>query len=249
MKYILRIITINTKRPIIKKGVNMKIVFDIGGSVLCPEGDPNLSYIKKLKKFIIDLKRKKHKIIIVTGGGKVAKSYIAAARMFKADEDTLDFIGILGTRMNAMILISALGKYAYNRLVKNKERLEDAIKSGKVVVMGGTVLRQTTDAVSVAAAEFFNADLIIVGTNVKGMYDKDPFKHKNAKLLKSITPKQLHRMVKVKKHIAGPLTIMDPVAARILEHIKIKTVVLDGKNLDNMKKVIDGKKFTGTVIS
>lgn len=226
----------------------MRIVFDMGGSVLCPDGIPDMKYIKKFSKFVIDLKRKKHRIIVVTGGGKVAKSYIEAARKFKPDEDTLDFIGILGTRMNAMILISALGKHAYDRLVKNKERLEEAIKSGKVVVMGGTVLRQTTDAVSVAAAEFFKANLIIIGTDVKGIYDKDPDKHKGAKLLKSISAKELYEMVKVKKHRAGPLTIMDPIAAKLLEQTRIKTIVLNGKDFKNMKKVIQGKKFTGTVI-
>jgi uridylate kinase len=226
----------------------MRIVFDIGGSILCPKGTPDLNYVKKLSKFIIDLKRNRHRIIVVTGGGRIAKSYIEAARTFRPDEDTLDFIGILGTRMNAMVLISALGKHAYNRLVKNKERLEEAIKSGKVIVMGGTVLRQTTDAVSVAAAEFFNADLIIIGTDVKGIYDKDPDKHRNAKMLRNMTAKELHEMVKVKKHRAGPLTIMDPLAARILEHTKIRTIVLDGRNFSNMKKAIKGKKFVGTVI-
>ncbi len=226
----------------------MRVVLDIGGSILCPDGTPDLKYVKKLANFVIDLKKKKHRIIVVTGGGRIAKSYIKAARTFKPDEDTLDFIGILGTRMNAMVLISALGKHAYNRLVKNKERLEDAIKSGKVVVMGGTVLRQTTDAVSVAAAEFFKADLIIIGTDVKGIYDKDPDKHRGAKLLKSISAKELHDMVKVKKHRAGPLTIMDPIAARLLEHTKIKTVVLNGKDFKNIKNVINGKKFVGTLI-
>ncbi len=226
----------------------MRIVFDIGGSVLCPEGTPDLNYMKKFSKFIIDLKRKKHRIIVVTGGGMVAKSYIEAARTFKPDEDTLDFIGILGTRMNAMILISALGKHAYNRLVKNKERLEEAIKSGKVIVMGGTVLRQTTDAVSVAAGEFFKADLIIIGTDVKGIYNKDPDKHKGAKMLKKISAKELHKMVKVKKHRAGPITIMDPVAAKLLEHIRIKTIVLNGKDFKNIKNAINRKKFVGTLI-
>jgi uridylate kinase len=55
-------------------------------------------------------------------------------------------------------------------------------------------------------------------------------------------------MVKVKKHIAGPLTVMDPVAARLLERSKIKAVLLDGRNLANMKKAITRKHFVGTLI-
>ena len=226
----------------------MRIVLDIGGSVLCPEGIPDVNYIKKLSKFVIDLKRKKHRIIIVTGGGKIAKGYIKATRVFKPKEDLLDFIGILGTRMNAMVLIAALGKHAYDRVVRSKDGLEHGIKSGKIVVMGGTVARQTTDAVSIAAAKIFNADLILIGTDVKGIYDKDPNKHRNAKMLKSISAKKLYEVVKVKKHRAGPLTIMDPVAAKLLDYTKIKIIVLDGKDFSNMKKAIYGKKFAGTVI-
>ena len=226
----------------------MRLVFDIGGSILCPDGIPDIGYIEKFSKFVLELKKKGHKIIIVTGGGSVAKSYIKATRTFKPPEDLLDFIGILGTRMNAMVLIAALGKHAYSRLVKNKEDLRHGIESGKIVVMGGTVARQTTDAVSVAAADFFGADLIIIGTNVKGIYDKDPKKHRNARLIERISAKELHEMVKVRKHKAGPLTIMDPVAARLLEHIKIKTIVLDGRDLKNMRNAIEGKKFVGTVI-
>lgn len=225
----------------------MKIVFDIGGSILCPDGVPDINYVKRLSRFLINLKRK-HRLIVVTGGGKVAKNYIKSARSLKPPENLLDHIGILGTRMNALVLIAALGKHAYGKVVKNKEELEHGISSGKIVILGGTVPGQTTDAVTVAAAQIFRADIIIIGTNVKGVYDKDPNKYKNAKMLKKISPKDLHKMVKVKKHVAGPLTVMDPVAARLVERSKIKTIVLDGRNLENVKKAIGRKNFVGTVI-
>ncbi len=225
----------------------MKIVFDIGGSVLCPDGTPDIAYVKKLSRFLLGLKRK-HSIIVVTGGGRVAKSYITSTRSLKPSETLLDCIGILGTRMNALVLMAGLGKNAYGKIVKSKEDLEHGISSGKIVILGGTVPGQTTDAVSVAAAELFRADLIIIGTNVKGIYDRDPKKFKNAAMFRKIAPKDLRKMVKVKKHVAGPLTVMDGVAAGLLERSKIKAVLLDGRNLANMKKAIDSRNFTGTLI-
>ncbi|MCK5023375.1 MAG: UMP kinase [Candidatus Aenigmarchaeota archaeon] len=226
----------------------MRIVFDMGGSIICPEGTPDINFVKKFSKFLIGLKKKRHGIIIVTGGGRVAKNYIKAAREFKPDEDILDSIGILGTRMNANVIISALGKHAYRNVAETREDLEHGINSGKIVVMGGTVPGQTTDAVSVAAAQFFSAKMIIIGTDVKGIYDKDPDKYKNAKLLKKISAKKLFKMVNVKKHTAGPLTIMDPVAAKLLCKNKIKTVVLNGRDLANIQKAIKNERFVGSVI-
>jgi uridylate kinase len=225
----------------------MRIVFDIGGSIICPDGVPDINFIRKVSGFLVSMK-KKHRIIVVTGGGKMTKNYIRSARSLKPSENLLDRIGILGTRMNALVVMAALGKHAYDKVVKNKEELEHGIASGKIVILGGTVPGQTTDAVAAAAAQIFKADLILIGTNVKGVFDKDPNKYKNAKMIKKISPKDLHKMVDVKKHLAGPLTVMDPVAARILERSKIKTVLLDGRNIPNMKKAIDKKDFVGTII-
>lgn len=225
----------------------MRIVFKIGGSIICPKGVPDINYVKKLSKFLLELKRKNN-IIIVVGGGKMAKDYIRSTRALKPSESLLDSMGILGARMNAMVVMASLGKHAYPKIVKNKEELEHGISTGKVVVMGGTVPGQTTNAVAVAAAQLFRANLIIIGTDVKGVYDKDPRKYKSARMISKIKTQDLYRMVKVRKHVAGPLTVMDTVAARLLEKTKIKTILLDGRNLENMKKAISCRSFTGTSI-
>jgi len=226
----------------------MRIVFNIGGSVLCPEGIPDMDYVKKLSKFMIGLRRKKHKVLIVTGGGGVARKYIELARIFRPTEDFLDWIGILGTRMNAMVMIASMREHAYKRVVRSKEDLEHAISSNKIVVMGGTIPGQTTDAVTVAVAELFEADLIIMGTDVDGVYDKDPDKHKKAKLIRKAKVKDLKRIVKTKKHRAKPVAVIDPLAVKLMKRAKIKTIVLNGKKIENIRKAIGGKKFIGTTI-
>ncbi len=225
----------------------MRIVFKIGGSIICPKGVPDLAYIKRLSRFLLELKRK-NRIIIVVGGGKMAKDYIRSARTLKPSENLLDSMGILGSRMNAMVIMASLGRQAYPKVVKNREELEHGISTGKIVVLGGTVPGQTTSAVAVAAAQFFRSDMLVIGTNVKGIFTKDPKTHRNARMLPRIKSKDLYNMVMVRKHMAGPMTVMDPVAARLLERSKIKAVLLDGRNLANMKKAIMRRNFVGTII-
>ncbi|MEM5871578.1 MAG: UMP kinase [Candidatus Aenigmatarchaeota archaeon] len=225
----------------------MRIVFALGGSIICPKGLPDIKFLKRFSNFIKSLS-KKNEIIIVAGGGKMTKDYIKTVRKLNATENLLDQIGILGTRMNAFAVIASLGKYAYPKVIENKEELEHAISSKKIAIMGGTKPGQTTDAVAAAAAKLLNADLLIIASNVDGVYDKDPKKYKNAKLFKNITAKEVYEMVKVKKHKAGPVGVLDQVAAKFLMHNKIKTIFVDGRDIKNLKNAIENKNFKGTII-
>jgi len=225
----------------------MRIVFAIGGSIICPKGLPDIKYLKKLSKFLKDL-NKENEIIVVAGGGKMTKDYIRTTRKLKTSETLLDEMGILGTRMNALTVIAALGDKAYPKVIKNKEELEHAIRTKKIVVMGGTKPGQTTDAVAVAAAKLLSADLLIIASDVKGVYDKDPKKYKKAKLIPKISAKEVYEMVKVKKHTAGPVGVLDQVAAKLLMQNKMRAFFLDGRDIKNMKNAIQNKKFEGTII-
>jgi uridylate kinase len=227
----------------------MKIVFDLGGSLLNPKGFPEMDFVKKFCDFVLELYNKKHEIVIVTGGGGLAKKYIDALRRYKPPREFLDTLGIRATRMNAMILIGALGDYAYRNPINNIEDFELALSSKKIVVMGGTVPKQTTDAVSIAAGEFMAADLIVVATDVKGIFSSDPDVHRKAKLRERMKPKDLLQLVRDSEFTPGHSSVIDPVAAHLLVHAKIKTIVLDGKNIENMKNAVEGKNFVGTVIA
>jgi uridylate kinase len=226
----------------------MKIVIDIGGSVLCPEGVPDVEYIKKFSKFILDLKKRNHKIIIVTGGGKLCRNYVNACRSFNASESYLDLIGITATRLNAMALISALKNEAFLNPVKNFEELAEAVNFDKIVVMGGLIPGQTTDAVAAEVADFIDADILLIATNVKGVYDKDPKKFKDVKIFKKMSGKDLFRISMSDEFLAGKSSIVDPVAAKLILRLKAKTIILDGRDIKNMEKAIEGKKFIGTII-
>ena len=226
----------------------MKIVIDIGGSVLCPEGVPKPGYLKDFRKLVLGFARD-HKVVIVVGGGGLAKSMIDYAEKAGArDRDLRDWIGIMATRFNASLLAAVIGKKACPGIPASEKEVARALKAGNIVVMGGLRPRQTTDAVSVQVAREIKADLIIVATNVKGVYTHNPFKYSYAKFLESLSPKQLLEIVKPCDFRPGHSGVLDPVAAELLIKTGIKTVVLDGRDLENMKNALEGERFTGTVI-
>ncbi len=88
----------------------MIIVVSVGGSVLARELNP-----EKFREYASVLKEisKKNPLFVVTGGGRAARDYIGVARALGADEATCDLTGIEVTRLNARLLIAALGEDAY----------------------------------------------------------------------------------------------------------------------------------------
>jgi len=222
----------------------MKIVVSIGGSVLAKDLQPEkfIGYANVIKEI-----GKDHTIFIVTGGGKAAREYIGMARDLGSDEATCDFIGIDITRLNARILIAALGNAAYYEPPLNYKEARNASLTGKIVVMGGVTPGQTTDAVSAVLAEYTGADLLINATSIDGVYTSDPRKNKDARKFETMTPHQLIEIVMRTEMVAGANSPFDLLAAKIIERSNIKTIVLNGENPQNIIDAISGK-YSGTVI-
>ena len=191
---------------------------------------------------------KKHELAIVTGGGKTARKYIESAREFGASEVFCDLIGIEATRLNAMLLSAAIGPEANMEPPKDHLEALKALDSKKIVVMGGTEPGHSTDAVAALLAEYMKADLFINASDVDGVYDKDPKKDRSAKRYDKITAEQLVDMIKTKSVGAGRYELIDIVAVKVIQRSRIKTIFLSGRDLPNMKKAIEGRKFTGTTI-
>ncbi len=222
----------------------MKIVFALGGSVVVPDRVDE-KYIKQFAKFALNL-AERHILAIVVGGGKTARRAIALARREGKNEVECDYEGIRASRYNASILSQAMG------IEPNiPERLIDAykiLKTEGIVLMGGTEPGHSTDAVAALLAELIGADLIIKATDVDGIYDKDPQKHKDAKMLRELPIDELEGIVSGLSQAAGKYELFDMLAVKILRRSGIKCIVLNGRDLENMKKAIERKKFRGTVI-
>jgi uridylate kinase len=223
-----------------------KVVISLGGSILIPslENHTIKEYVPALRAIA-----KTHRLFIVVGGGGEARRYIGVARDLGVDEGTSDEIGILITRLNATILIAALGDNAYPKVAESHADAKKFAETGKIVVMGGITPGQTTDAVAAVLAERVGAAVFINATSVDGIYSADPKKDRNAKHFTAMTPQQLLEIVGGTAMSAGSNTVLDIVAARVVERSHIPLVVLDGRDPKNLKNAILKGKFSGTVVS
>jgi uridylate kinase len=221
----------------------MKIVVTIGGSILVQDNS-----FQKFTEYaeIISQMNTEHKLYVVVGGGKPARDYITMARGLGASEALCDDVGIDVTRLNARLLITALEEAAYPKVPHNFQEALEYSQSGKLVVMGGTEPAHSTDAVGSILAEFIGADLLINATSVDGLYDKDPKKYSDAVKFEEITASDMMDLLSNKDIKAGTYEFLDHTAIGIIKRSKIKTVVVDGNDPENLLKAVYEK--IGTTI-
>ena len=187
-------------------------------------------------------------MVVVTGGGSIARKYIATARELGASEAVCDQIGIHVSRLNAQLLATALEESAFPEIPETFEDLTRSAGSGLVVVMGGLQPGQSTNAVAALAAEVMHADLLVNATNVDGVYTADPRKDSHAKKLDEVTPEDLMRILSSEGIRAGEYALMDPVAIRIIQRSRISATVIDGRDPSNVDKALRGKRIGTRIV-
>jgi len=219
----------------------MKVVISLGGSVLTDRLERIKEYAEALEKVA-----EQCKLFVVVGGGKLAREYISLARKLGASETFCDYIGISATRMNAMLLISAL-KSAARRVPEDFYEAEELSKLYRIVVMGGTFPGHTTDATAALLAEFVNAEMFINATNVDGVYSADPRVDASAVKYERLSYEQLVEIISKNSTKAGSNVVIDLLAAKIIERSRIKTYVILGTP-ENIIKAVRGEAV-GTVIT
>lgn len=219
--------------------MTMKLVIALGGSLI----DFDEDYFERLKRFLKDLS-KDHRIYVVVGGGEIARKYIDFGRKLGLEEEILDWIGIFATRLNAKLVSSILG--ANEEIPRS---VEDAVKLDKgLVVMGGTTPGHSTDTVAAELAEKISADLLIIATDVDGIYDKDPKMHPDARFFGEVSVDKLQEICKKPWTRAGDRVIIDGPAVEVIKRSGFDVIVLNGKDLENLGRAIRREKFRGTKI-
>jgi uridylate kinase len=230
------------------------IVIKIGGSLLFTKNKSiNATKIAEIVN-ILKTNIKDGNKIIVCGGGLIAREYIKAVRDFKSSEALCDTFGIELSRINAKLLIAYFQDSAYPQVPRSIEELSTALLFNKIIVMGGLQPGQSTTSVALEVSEFIGAKELVILTDVKGIYDKDPEKFSNAKLLKHITYNQLQELILNtsgdRQAAAGEYRIFDTVSLQILKRSKIRVIVMSGKDLGEFRKFWKGETITnGTTIS
>jgi uridylate kinase len=222
----------------------MRVVVCIGGSVLAPELDPRR--VEGHAEVIEGLAAEGCSVGTVVGGGGVARDYIRAARDLGANEVQLDQIGIDVTRINARLLIAALGTNADPKVAHDYEDAGDAIRRGDVSVMGGVMPGQTTDAVAAALAEYVGADLLVYATSVDGVYSADPDTDTDAEKYDRLTPADLVDVIAPMSRGAGASAPVDLLAAKLIERSGMRTIVLDGTDPERIGAAVRRGDHGGT---
>ncbi|HRY75539.1 MAG TPA: UMP kinase [Methanoregulaceae archaeon] len=223
-----------------------KIVISLGGSILIPSVEKNR--IRQYVPVLAEIARG-HQLFVVVGGGGEARRYIEAVRALAIDEGTADEIGILVTRLNATVLVAAMGDAVYPKVAESHAEAKKFAEHKKCVVMGGITPGQTTDAVAAVLAERVRADVFINVTSVDGIYSADPKKDPSAARYDYLTPRQLLEIVGKDQLTAGLNTVLDVIAARVVERSGIPLVVLDGTDPENLRLAVMEGKYRGSVVA
>ncbi|MEF8842166.1 MAG: UMP kinase [Haloarculaceae archaeon] len=226
----------------------MRVVVSVGGSVLAP--DLRADRVRGYAACLEALVDAGHEVAAVVGGGGVAREYIGTAREVGANEGQLDQLGIEVTRLNARLLLAALDDRANPTPFEGYEPAVAALSRGELVVMGGMVPGQTTDAVGAALAEYAEADLLVYATSVPGVFDADPNEDEGATRYETLSAADLVSLVAEGESLgsAGSSAPIDLLAAKLVQRSGLRTYVLDGSDPERIRRAVETGEFEGTEI-
>ena len=199
-------------------------------------------------KDIISIHELNVEICLVIGGGNIFRGLQGSAKGM--ERTTADYMGMLATIMNALAMQSALESYGIHTRVMSaisvdqicepyiRRRAVRHLEKKRVCIFAAGTGNPyfTTDTAATLRATEMNCEAIFKGTNVDGIYDKDPNISKDAIKFDKVTYDQI---------LQQNLKVMDASAVALARDNKIPIVVFSLKNFGNMKDVIQGNgRFT-----
>jgi len=225
---------------------NSPIVISLGGSIVVPKSGIDAAFLKRFATLIRSHIKLGERFILVVGGGNTARVYQQAARAVTklADED-VDWLGIHSTRLNAHLMRTIFRGEAQHVVVKDPTRAHTWNRP--ILIAAGWKPGWSTDYVAVRLAKKYKAKCVVNLSNIAQAYDKDPGKFKDAKALTEIDWKSFLKIVG-NKWIPGMNVPFDPIASRFASQNKLRVIIADGKNLNNLKKILRGERYFGTII-
>ncbi len=200
-------------------------------------------YVELLKT----LKKQRHEVAAVVGGGQLAREFILAAKNLDLPMRSQDEVAISVSRLFAQLILEKLGGAGYGKVAVTLDEAADCLAKGKILVMGGLKPGITTDAVAALVAERVKADMIVKGTDQDGVFDRDPRKHKDAIKLDHLFLDDLCKVLELNKHEAGLHQVIDPVAIEVLKRTHTKLVVVNGFKPENVLAAVNGENVGTTI--
>lgn len=219
----------------------MKLSIKLGGHVIYEGSELAVERLRSYASILKKMYWMGHGLSVVVGGGPPARVFIEAARKLGCSESLCDELGIHVSRLNALLLISLLRETAYPQVPVSYDRAKEALASERIVVCGGFQPGQSTVAVAAIMAELMVADLLVVATDVDGVYTADPKEHIDAVKLTRLTYRDLERMMAGSRAEAGTFKLFDLVAIKVLERARIPAVVVDGRDPAVLLRILEGE--------
>ncbi|MFN3917176.1 MAG: UMP kinase [Flavobacteriales bacterium] len=182
-------------------------------------------------------------VAIVIGGGNIYRGIQAEAAGIERTQG--DYMGMLATMINSMALQASLEKTGVKTRLQSaiemqaiaepfiRRRAVRHLEKGRVVIFGagtGNPYFTTDSAASLRAIEI-NADVILKGTRVDGVYDSDPEKNENAVKYDKLSFDEAYQK---------GLNIMDLTAFTLCKENNLPIIVFDMNKQGNLKKVVSG---------
>lgn len=209
---------------------------------------------ERLQQYTTEIKKIKEmgvEIAIVIGGGNIFRG--VQAEKSGIDRVQGDYMGMLATLINAMALQSALEQSGmYTRLMSGikiesvcepfiRRRAIRHLEKGRIVIFGAGIGNPyfTTDSTASLRAIEVEAEVVLKGTRVDGVYTADPEKDESAVKYENITFQEVY---------AKNLNVMDMTAFTLCQENDLPIIVFDMNKIGNLSKIVQGEEI-GTLIS
>ena len=229
------------------------ILLKISGEILAAETNNTFDNLisNQIVEDIINLRNSEVNLAVVIGGGNIIRGI--NHKDFNLSKNNADNMGMLSTVINGIFLKDLLlnnqiksivySSFSISGIVKkfNQEEAKEAMRNGYVVILvGGTGNPYfTTDTTAVLRALELDCDVLLKGTKVDGIYDKDPEKFSKVKKFTKLDYNYV---------INNKLRIMDMTSIIMAEEANLPIIIFSIKKKNELKKVID-KETEYTIIS
>jgi uridylate kinase len=230
-----------------------RILFKISGEALMGDQDFGISpdmlkYVSGEVRSVVELGVQ---VAIVVGGGNIFRG--VAASSYGMDRASADHMGMLATVINSIALQNFLEDNGIQTRVQSAINMHEVaepyilrrairhLEKGRVVIFAAGTGNPyfTTDTAAVLRAQEIHAEILIKATKVDGLYDADPMKHPDAKMI---------HMISYMKVLERQLHVMDMTAISLAMDNHLPLVIFNLKGKGNIRKVICGENI-GTRIN
>jgi uridylate kinase len=231
-----------------------RILLKISGEALMAEQgfgiDPET--INGVAEQIKQIREMGIEVAVVIGGGNIFRGVQNSTKL-GMDQASADYVGMLATTMNALVMQGVLKKLdvpvrvmnaiAMNQIAEPYIRFKAIrhLEKGRVVIFAGGTGNPffTTDTAAALRASEINADAMLMAKNkVNGVYSKDPRKHSDAEKFDYISYDDM---------IVKDLKVIDTAAIALCKNSKIPIVVFDFANKESIEKIVKGHN-EGTLV-